>query len=120
MEPLPWEIRQKIAIGAARRLDFLHISEKSIFYRGVKLANILLNRSYTAFLEGLIFFLERVTGHLYLKSDADCFGAVLLELLTRPKARDNTRPSFQVNLVELANLYLNEKNQIEKITDSKA
>ncbi|KAK3224486.1 hypothetical protein Dsin_011511 [Dipteronia sinensis] len=45
-KPLSWDIRFKIAIGAARGLVFLHSLEKQIIYRDFKSSAILLDANY--------------------------------------------------------------------------
>ncbi|KAK4801284.1 hypothetical protein SAY86_021771 [Trapa natans] len=42
--PLSWASRLKIALGAARGMEFLHSSERAIIYRDFKSSNILLDR----------------------------------------------------------------------------
>ncbi|XP_057991837.1 serine/threonine-protein kinase PBL34 isoform X4 [Hevea brasiliensis] len=47
--PLPWSIRVKIALGAAKGLAFLHEeAERSVIYRDFKTSNILLDADYNA------------------------------------------------------------------------
>jgi len=43
VQPLSWDRRLKVMIGAARGLNFLH-SEKTIIYRDFKSSNILLDK----------------------------------------------------------------------------
>lgn len=42
-ETIPWDIRIKIAIGAAQGLALLHTTEKTVIYRDFKASNILLD-----------------------------------------------------------------------------
>ncbi|KAL3633293.1 putative serine/threonine-protein kinase pix13 [Castilleja foliolosa] len=42
-QPLPWDIRLQILIGAARGLAFLHSSDRKVIYRDFKASNILLD-----------------------------------------------------------------------------
>jgi len=47
--PLPWAIRMKIALGAAKGLAFLHEeAERPVIYRDFKTSNILLDADYNA------------------------------------------------------------------------
>uniref|UniRef100_A0A2C9USJ2 non-specific serine/threonine protein kinase n=1 Tax=Manihot esculenta TaxID=3983 RepID=A0A2C9USJ2_MANES len=58
VQPLPWNTRLKLAIGAARGLDYLHSLENPIIYRDFKSSNILLDEFYEAKIAdfGLAFF----------------------------------------------------------------
>ncbi|XP_027356615.1 probable serine/threonine-protein kinase PBL11 [Abrus precatorius] len=140
-EPLSWDLRLNIAIGAARGLDFLHTSEKSVIYRDFKSSNILLDGDFNAKLSdfGLAKFgpingrshvTTRVmgtygyaapeymaTGHLYVKSDVYGFGVVLLEMLTGLIALDTNRPTGEQNLVDYARPCLSDKKKLKKIMD---
>lgn len=42
-QPLTWAIRMKVAVGAAKGLNFLHEAKSQVIYRDFKAANILLD-----------------------------------------------------------------------------
>ncbi|CAN6544808.1 unnamed protein product [Malus baccata var. baccata] len=141
VQPLPWDTRIKVAIGAARGLEFLHTSEKQVIYRDFKASNILLDGSYTAKISD--FGLAKMgpsasqshvttrvmgtygyaapeyvaTGHLYVKSDVYGFGVVLIEILTGLRALDTHRPSGKQNLVDWIKPFLSDKRKLKGIMD---
>ncbi|XP_052482167.1 probable serine/threonine-protein kinase PIX13 [Gossypium raimondii] len=143
VQSLEWNIRIKIAIGAAKGLSFLHSSDKKVIYRDFKASNILLDGSYTAKLSD--FGLAKLgpsasqshvttrvmgtygyaapeyvaTGHLYVKSDVYGFGVVLVEILTGLRALDPNRPSGQHNLSEWIKPYLSDRRKLKSIMDNR-
>ncbi|KAL1820582.1 hypothetical protein ACET3Z_015451 [Daucus carota] len=143
VEPLSWDKRLKIAIGAARGLSFLHNSEKKIIYRDFKASNILLDGDYNPKISdfglaklgpagGESHVTTRVmgtygyaapeyvaTGHLYVKSDVYGFGVVLLEMLTGLRALDTKRPGRQQNLINWGKPFLSQKRKLKTIMDAR-
>ncbi|XP_052112119.1 probable serine/threonine-protein kinase PIX13 [Arachis duranensis] len=143
IEPLSWNTRIKIAIGAARGLAFLHASEKQVIYRDFKASNILLDGNYNAKISdfglaklgpavGASHVTTRVmgtygyaapeyiaTGHLYVKSDVYGFGVVLLEMMSGLRALDTKRPTGQQNLVEWVKPNLSNKRKLKTIMDAR-
>ncbi|CAH9139901.1 unnamed protein product [Cuscuta epithymum] len=140
-EPLSWDTRIKIAIGAAKGLVFLHNTEKSVIYRDFKAANILLDGDLNAKLSD--FGLAKLgpvdgnshvttdvvgtygyaapeyvaTGHLYVKSDVYGFGVVLLEIITGMRVLDPSRPSHQYDLIQWTKPLLPNKNNLRNLMD---
>uniref|UniRef100_A0A7N0UIY0 non-specific serine/threonine protein kinase n=1 Tax=Kalanchoe fedtschenkoi TaxID=63787 RepID=A0A7N0UIY0_KALFE len=139
--PLPWDIRLKIAVCAARGLAFLHTSDKQVIYRDFKASNILIDGNYNAKISdfGLAKFgpeggdshvTTRImgtygyaapeyiaTGHLYIKSDVYGFGVVLLEILTGLRAHDTKRVPH--GLVDLAKPCIHHKRKLKNIMDAR-
>ncbi|KAH0677554.1 hypothetical protein KY285_025355 [Solanum tuberosum] len=140
--PLPWSIRMKIAVGAAKGLAFLHEeAERPVIYRDFKTSNILLDADYNAKLSD--FGLAKdgpegdkthvstrvmgtygyaapeyvMTGHLTSKSDVYSFGVVLLEMITGRRSMDKNRPNGEHNLVEWARPHLGERRRFYRLVD---
>ncbi|EOA12307.1 hypothetical protein CARUB_v10007944mg [Capsella rubella] len=138
---LTWSKRMKIALDAAKGLAFLHGAERSIIYRDLKTANILLDEGYNAKLSdfGLAKDGPRgdqthvstrvmgtygyaapeyvMTGHLTSRSDVYGFGVLLLEMLLGKRAMDKSRPCREHNLVEWARPLLNHNKKLLRIID---
>ncbi|KAL0826746.1 hypothetical protein Bca101_050423 [Brassica carinata] len=138
---LTWSKRVKIALDAAKGLAFLHGAERSIIYRDLKTANILLDECYNAKLAdfGLAKDGPRgdqthvstrvmgtygyaapeyvMTGHLTSRSDVYGYGVLLLEMLLGKRAMDKSRPCREHNLVEWARPLLNHNKKLLRIID---
>ncbi|XP_028808198.1 probable serine/threonine-protein kinase PIX7 [Neltuma alba] len=140
--PLPWSIRLKIVVGAAKGLAFLHEeADRTVIFRDFKTSNILLDADYNAKLSD--FGLAKdgpegdsthvstrvmgtfgyaapeyvMTGHLSVKSDVYSFGVVLLELLTGRKAMDKNRPRGEHSLVEWARPIFADRRRFYRLMD---
>ncbi|KAL6960393.1 non-specific serine,threonine protein kinase [Sarracenia purpurea var. burkii] len=142
MEPLDWNTRMKIAVGAAKGLDYLHNqADPPVIYRDLKSSNILLDKGYHPKLSdfGLAKFAPegnkshvstRVmgthgycapeyasTGKLTKMSDIYSFGVVLLELITGQRALDTTREHGKQALVDWVRPMLKDRKNYFKLAD---
>ncbi|KQK04177.1 pto-interacting protein 1 [Brachypodium distachyon] len=130
---LSWMQRARIAVNAARGLEFLHEkAEPRVVHRDIKSSNILLfdndvakigdfdvsnqapdmaARLHSTRVLGTFGYHApeyAMTGQLSAKSDVYSFGVVLLELLTGRKPVDHTLPRGQQSLVTWATPRLSE------------
>ncbi|KZV29645.1 Kinase protein with adenine nucleotide alpha hydrolases-like domain isoform 1 [Dorcoceras hygrometricum] len=140
-DPLDWTARQKIAIGAARGLRYLHEECRvgCIVHRDMRPNNILLTHDFAPLVGD--FGLARLqpdgdsgietkvigtfgylapeyaqTGQVSEKADVYSFGVVLVELITGRKAVDINRPKGEQCLTEWARPLL-EENGFLKLVD---
>ncbi|XP_058103042.1 serine/threonine-protein kinase PBS1-like [Magnolia sinica] len=141
-EPLDWNMRMKIAAGAAKGLEYLHDkANPPVIYRDFKSSNILLDEGYHPKLSD--FGLAKLaptgdkshvstrvmgtygycapeyamTGQLTVKSDVYSFGVVFLELITGRKAIDGTKPHGEQNLVSWARPMFSDRRKFSKLAD---
>lgn len=139
---LSWETRIKIAVGAARGLEYLHCkANPPVIYRDLKSANILLDNEFNPKLSD--FGLAKLgpvgdnthvstrvmgtygycapeyamSGKLTLKSDIYSFGVVLLELITGRKAIDVTKRPGEQNLVSWSRPFLKDRRKFVQLVD---
>ncbi|KAH9759581.1 putative serine/threonine-protein kinase PBL21 [Citrus sinensis] len=126
-EPLSWNTRMKIAVGAARGLEYLHCkANPPVIYRDLKSANILLDNDFNPKLSD--FGLAKLgpvgdnthyamSGKLTLKSDIYSFGVVLLELITGRKAMDLSKGQGEQNLVSWSRPFLKDQKKFVHLVD---
>ncbi|KAK9141334.1 hypothetical protein Scep_011015 [Stephania cephalantha] len=131
--PLEWMQRVRIAIDAAKGLEYLHEKcQPSIIHRDIRSSNVLLFEDFRAKIADFNLSNQApdmaarlhstrvlgtfgyhapeyaMTGQLTQKSDVYSFGVVLLELLTGRKPVDHTMPRGQQSLVTWATPRLSE------------
>ncbi|KAL6526682.1 PTI1-like tyrosine-protein kinase 3 [Orobanche gracilis] len=140
---LDWMQRVRIAVDAARGLEYLHEkAQPSVIHRDIRSSNILLFEDYKGKIADFNLSNQApdmaarlhstrvlgtfgyhapeyaMTGQLTQKSDVYSFGVVLLELLTGRKPVDHTMPRGQQSLVTWATPRLSE-DKVKQCVDPK-
>nr|XP_010925618.1 probable serine/threonine-protein kinase PBL7 [Elaeis guineensis] len=139
---LNWEIRMRIALEAAKGLEYLHEHVfPPVIHRDFKSSNILLDKDFHAKVsdfglaklgsdkagghvstrvlgtQGYVAPEYALTGHLTTKSDVYSYGVVLLELLTGRVPVDMERPPEERVLVPWALPWLTDREKVTQIMD---
>ena len=140
--PLPWAMRLKIALDAARGLTYLHEGmDFQIIFRDFKSSNILIDEQWNAKLsdfglarlgpsEGLTHVSTAVvgtlgyaspeyiqTGRLTSKNDVWSYGVFLYELITGRRPLDKNRPKSEQKLLEWVKPYLSDVKKFRHVVD---
>ncbi|KAL9228307.1 hypothetical protein vseg_003901 [Gypsophila vaccaria] len=140
--PLDWYTRMKIALDAAKGLEYLHDkANPPVIYGEMKSSNILLDTDFSAKLSD--FGMAKLgpggeknpastrlmgtygycapeyqrTNQLTAKSDVYSFGVVLLELITGRRAIDTTKPTQEQNLVTWAMPFFRDPSRHPDLAD---
>ncbi|CAL1394190.1 unnamed protein product [Linum trigynum] len=139
---LDWETRLRIALEAAKGLEYLHEHvSPPVIHRDFKSSNILLDKTFHAKVsdfglaklgperagghvstrvlgtQGYVAPEYALTGHLTTKSDVYSYGVVLLELLTGRVPVDMKRPPGEGVLVSWALPSLTDREKVIQIMD---
>ncbi|KAE8718567.1 Serine/threonine-protein kinase CDL1 [Hibiscus syriacus] len=139
---LDWETRLRIALEAAKGLEYLHEHvSPPVIHRDFKSSNILLDKNFHAKVsdfglaklgsdkagghvstrvlgtQGYVAPEYALTGHLTTKSDVYSYGVVLLELLTSRVPVDLKRPPGEAVLVSWALPQLTDREKVVGIMD---
>ncbi|KAJ0891025.1 putative protein kinase RLK-Pelle-LRR-V family [Helianthus annuus] len=130
---LTWNNRVKIALGAARALEYLHeVCSPSVIHKSINSANILLDSELNPRLSdcGLASLVEdadqeldnsapevSMSGLYTIKSDVYGFGVTMLELLTGRKPFDSSRTRSEQSLVRWATPQLHDIDALAKMVD---
>lgn len=139
---LDWETRLRIALEAAKGLEYLHEHvSPPVIHRDFKSSNILLDKNFHAKVsdfglaklgsdkagghvstrvlgtQGYVAPEYALTGHLTIKSDVYSYGVVLLELLTGRVPVDMKRAPGEGVLVSWALPRLSERDKVTEIMD---
>ncbi|KAL1189728.1 PTI1-like tyrosine-protein kinase 3 [Cardamine amara subsp. amara] len=140
---LDWIQRVRIAVDAARGLEYLHEKvQPAVIHRDIRSSNVLLFEDFKAKIADFNLSNQSpdmaarlhstrvlgtfgyhapeyaMTGQLTQKSDVYSFGVVLLELLTGRKPVDHTMPRGQQSLVTWATPRLSE-DKVKQCVDPK-
>lgn len=138
---LTWDARVRVALGAARALQYLHeVCQPPVMHRNLKSSNVLLDEKFAVHVSDCILAPHLLSGsadelsgtlvcsgygaqeielgNYTVQSDVYSLGIVMLELLTGRKPFDRSRPRGEQSLVRWAVPQLHDIDAISKMVDT--